>query len=136
MKPDAYMPFYWMEFWHAVEGLPDQSIVAYQRVLSNYWHQNHCVGLRDDDEFLRRICRCDRDDWQSVRDTIFDNDRFMTQDADGLWHQKRAQEEWIHASAAYEKALVRAKAGAAARWKPNKHKAKLKNASSNASSIP
>lgn len=120
MKPDAYMPFYWMEFWHAVEGLSDQSIVAYQRVLSNYWHQNHCAGLRDDDEFLRRICRCDRDDWKSIRETIFDNDRFMTQDADGLWHQKRAHEEWIAASKKYQTAMARAHAGAVARWGSSK----------------
>jgi uncharacterized protein YdaU (DUF1376 family) len=117
MKPDAYMPVYWNEFWMAVEGLPDSIIVAYQRCFSYYYHHNHCRGLPDDNEFLRKLCRCDKSDWEYVRGTIFNNDRFFTQDRDGLWHQKRTEQEWNKSKEKYEKAVTRAKAGARGRWK-------------------
>lgn len=99
------MPFYWPDFWHAVEGFSDSAIVAYQRALSHYWHHNHCRGLQDDDEFLRRLCRIEKSEWQKIKQIVFDNDKFFTMDGDGLWHQKRAQEEWIKSSAKYDAAV-------------------------------
>ena len=117
MKPDAYMRFYWNEFWSAVEGQSDQTIIAYLRAISHYYHHNHCVGLKDDSEFLRKLCRVDKAEWGEVCAIIFDNDRFFTQDANGLWQQKRAQEEWLKSVEHYDKAIKRAKLGAKARWK-------------------
>jgi uncharacterized protein YdaU (DUF1376 family) len=116
MKPDQFMRWDWNEFWHAVEGLPDHVIVGYQRALGYYYQHNHCTGLRNDDEFLRKLCRIDREFWPDARAIIFDNDKFFFLDEDGLWHQKRAEEEWVIAVKDHERAVNRGKAGAKGRW--------------------
>ena len=117
MKPDAYMPVYWGEFWMAVNGQPDFIIVSYMRALSHYWHHNHCKGLRNDDEFLRKLCQSERDNWPESKSFIFDNEKCFTLDADGVWQQGRAQKEWQKSVIALEKATNRGKMGAIARWK-------------------
>lgn len=120
MKPDAFMRMYWNEFWQAVQGLDNDTIVAYERAFTFYYHHSHCAGLRDDDEYLRRLCQSDKSKWQEIRDVVFDNDKFMTQDANGLWHQKRTEEEWNKAVENYATAVKRANTGAKERWKNHK----------------
>jgi uncharacterized protein YdaU (DUF1376 family) len=111
MKPDAYMPMYWAEFWAAVDGQPDNIILGYERAMSHYWQHNHCAGLRDDSEFLRRLCRIEREDWEAAMAIIFDNDKFFTLGEDNLWHQKRCRQEWDWAIEKYNKAVENGKLG-------------------------
>lgn len=88
------MPVYWPEFWQAVEGLNATVTVAYLRVLSYYWHHNACRGLINDDVFLRSLCRVDREEWDSVKQFIFNNGENFFRQESGLWHQKRCREEY------------------------------------------
>lgn len=106
------MRMYWNEFWAAVEGQSNDVIVAYQRAMSYQYHHNHGKSLKDDDEFLRRICRTEKSEWHEVRDVIFSNDKFFIQDEDGDWYQKRVLEEWQNAEIDYSKAV----AGGKKRW--------------------
>ena len=115
MRPDSFMPFYWADFWEAVEGLPSDTIVGYQRALSHYWGHAHCKGLRDNDEFLRRLCRIDKLEWSEAKRVIFDNAKFFTMGEDGLWHQKRASQEWEKSLALYQAKLRQTAAATAAR---------------------
>ena len=131
MKPDAYIPLYGDELNSAVKGYPSFVKWAYWTAIWFYWSHNHCKGLTDDDNFLRGICELDKDEWQTARDIIFDNDHFFTQDANGLWHQKRAQEEWSKSLAKYNKQVAKSKKGAKARWTPPPRR----NATGNATGI-
>lgn len=116
MKPDSYMPFDGNKFFEAVAGFPDDTSMAYLKLCWHYWHHLHARGLPDDAEYLRRAAQVDRGDWNRVRDSLFDNDKYFTQDADGLWHQKFTEELWKDAEAAYRLAVKRGRAGADARW--------------------
>ena len=90
-----YIPFSGVEFLAAVEGQEDYIIVAYIRLISYYWHHNHCEGLRNDSEFLRKICRIDKAYWEHAQTIICDNQHFFHLDTQtDLWHQKRCQKEW------------------------------------------
>lgn len=113
MRPDQYMRWNWNEFWPAVEGLADHVIIGYQRALSYYYQHNHCHGLKNDDEFLRKLCRIDKDQWPDARDLIFDNDKFFLLGQDDLWHQKRASDDYKQAEKDYKNAVNRGKS----RWK-------------------
>jgi uncharacterized protein YdaU (DUF1376 family) len=112
MKPDAYMPMFWNEFWQAVEGLDDRIIVAYLRALSHYWHHTNAGGIDDDDDKLRRLCRQDKDDWPVVRIAIFSRGGFFHLDH-GRWHSKRAKEEWNKSQMRYDSSVN----GGKNRWK-------------------
>lgn len=115
MKPDVYFPFYAIQFWQAVEGLPDFVITGYLRAITYYWCNTHCSGLRDERDFLRRVCRVDPENWDEACAAIFDNDRFFTL-VDGQWQQRKAQELWREAESAYDKRCRRTKEATAARW--------------------
>lgn len=116
MHPDAFIPFYGNDFLQAMDGHEDKVVVAYLRAIWHYWHHTHCKGLLDDEEFLRRLCRVEREDWDHVKGVLFDNNKFFTQDADFMWHQKRAEEEWRKSVAKYDAQVKRGRAGAKARW--------------------
>ncbi len=122
MKPDAFFPFYAADFWQAVEGFAEHIVVGYLRAITHYWCHEHCEGLRDDKEYLRKVCRIERDQWDEACAIIFDNEKFFTQDATGLWQQKRALELWREQVEKYEVARTRGFAGAKARWKTTKQK--------------
>jgi uncharacterized protein YdaU (DUF1376 family) len=96
-KPDAFMPFYGNDFFQAVKGLPDSVALGYLKAIWYYWNHEHCKGLRDDREFLRKVCEIDREEWDSACQIIFDNEKMFTLGADGKWHQTRAEEEWAKA---------------------------------------
>lgn len=104
MKPDIFMPFFGPAFVQAARAHGRAVAGSYIFVLVHYWFHEHCRGLRDDDDMLRRICECDKEEWPETKDRLFDNDQFFTLGADGLWHQKRADEEW-------EKSTLRIEAG-------------------------
>ena len=119
MKPDAYMKWYWDTFWGAVIGMPDHVIVAYQRCISHYYHHNHTVGLDDNERKLREMCRAtDKPDevWEEIKGWIFDNKDFFFQDENGLWHQKRAHQEWNDAVQKYDAVVEKNKNAANKRW--------------------
>lgn len=109
MFPDQYFPLDIGAFWLAVDGLPSHVIEGYLRALTHYWQHTHCEGLRDDNEFLRKLCRIDRELWKESPDSelgacaiIFDNERFFCLEADGKWHQRRARAHWQGKVAAYQ----------------------------------
>ncbi len=120
MKPDAYMPFYWDDFWQSVKGQGNDTIVAYQRCLWHYWKHTHCAGLENDDEFLRLLSEIEITKWVRTRGILFDSGKFFSMGEDGFFHQKRAAQEYAKAVEQYENAVRRGKASANARW--NKHK--------------
>lgn len=115
MSPDLFMPLFGNEFFQAVEGLPEEVGFKYLRVCWHYWHHNHCKGLLNDEEFLRRLCRCERHEWPTVRQTIFDNEKFMTLQ-EGLWHQNRCRQEWARAIEIMENNKKRTQAANKKRW--------------------
>jgi len=117
MNPDSFMPLYGDEFFAAIEGLPENIGMGYLRAIWHYWGHTHATGLRDDPEFLRRLCRIERHDWEEARAVIFDNDKFFTLGEDGKWHQSRAASEWKKSKDAYDLKLKRATDGAKARWR-------------------
>lgn len=119
MNPDAYIKFYPGEFFAAIEGYADPFGWCYFCAIMHYWQVNHCEGLRNDDEFLRRICRCSAEDWQTIGPIIFDNNgKFFRQDesGDGLWKQKRAREEWEKAEKTIASLSAAGRAGMRKRW--------------------
>ena len=111
MNPDSFIPFYGNDFLQACEGQPDYVTVAYFRAIWHFWHHNHCAGLRDDSEFLRRLCRADKDSWPEIMEFVFDNDKQFTLNGDGLWIQTRAVSEWDKSKAKHEAAVARGKMG-------------------------
>jgi uncharacterized protein YdaU (DUF1376 family) len=116
MHPDSYMPFDGNAFFQAVEGQPSNVALGYMRLIWHYWHHLHCRGYKNDLEYLRNIARIERDDWDDTCAVLFDNSDFFTMDADGFWHQKRADEEWEIAQDKYNKQIRRTKAATKARW--------------------
>lgn len=95
--PDSHMPFYGDDFFSACEMFGDSIGFKYLRCVWFYWSHCHCDGLPDDDEMLRNLCRCELTCWARTKGMIFDNDKFFKLE-NGRWHQKRAREEWIHAT--------------------------------------
>lgn len=115
MSPDAFIPLYYRDFFEAVRGHPDFVGMGYLKAICHYWGHAHCKGLKNESEFLRRVCEVDRDNWELARSVIFDNDNFFTIGEDGLWHQKRAAVLWKEAKAAYDAKLRQTAAATAAR---------------------
>lgn len=93
MKPDAYMRFFGNDFEAATKGWSRSDRWSYLAAIWHYRSHTHCAGLPDDDDFLRRICECDPQEWQRVKGRIFDNGRFFKL-IDGKWHQNRAARDY------------------------------------------
>lgn len=89
-RASHHLPFYGNDFFQALEGYPDTLIVSYLRALWHYWHHFHCEGLPDDDEYLLRVCRCEKATWARTKGVLFDNDRFFKLES-GKWHQTRCR---------------------------------------------
>lgn len=121
MNPDSFIPFYGNDFLQACEGQPDFVIVGYFRAIWHFWHHSHCVGLKDDSEFLRRLCRIEKDHWSEAMEFIFDNEKQFTLNENGLWIQTRAVEEWNKSKERHEAAVRRGKMGG---YHAHKRKAK------------
>ena len=119
MNPDQYIPLYGNEFFQAVEGLSEQNVSRYLRILWHYWHHTHCRGLLNDDEQLRRIARCDKSEWPETKQILFDSDNFFRKE-EGLWHQGRCRETYRQKLETAQRYEARAKNAAAKRWKGNK----------------
>ena len=117
MNPDSFIPFYGNDFNQAVEGQPDYIAMGYWRAIWYYWHVTHCRGLKDDQEFLRRLIRVDKDQWKAASEFIFDNEKQFTLDGNGVWHQGRAAVEWVKSKEKYEMLSKRGTDGNKKRWK-------------------
>jgi len=115
-KPSAYLPLYGNDFFEAIAGYPDSVGMGYLRALWHYWSHTGCEGLPDDDEYLRRICCCDRSDWVRIKGIVFDN-RYHFKLEEALWHQGRCREEWRKSVEIFENRSKRGTAAAKARWR-------------------
>ena len=91
-KRSAYLLFYGNDFFEAIVGHPANVGLSYLRALWHYWNHTRCKGLPDDDDYLRRVCRCTVTDWPEVRAILFDN-RYYFKLENGLWHQARGRRE-------------------------------------------
>lgn len=89
-KPEDSMPFFGSSFFDSVEGFSEFVALGYIRLLWHYWNHTKCGGLPDDDEYLRRVCHCPREEWSRTKGILFDNDLFFCSNGNGKWHQKRA----------------------------------------------
>lgn len=100
MKIDAYMPFYGNDFFAATDGFSEIAIVGYMRAVWHYWHHTHCEGIPNDDDYMRRICRCEMQNWSRVKGLLFSGSPFFYLDGE-KWHQARASLEYAESSKTY-----------------------------------
>lgn len=103
MKPKHYMPFHFRIFFEATDSQQPDVTLSYLRAICHYWGHKCCKGLENDDETLRMICRCDTARWGRTKSFVFDNKDCFILDHNGLWQQKRAQEEWEKSLAVMER---------------------------------
>jgi len=115
MQPDSYMPLYGDDFFQAVKAHGERVGWPYLKAIWHYWKHTHCKGLKNDSELLRRICEVEKSEWPELYEIIFDNEKFFTLDADGLWHQKRAALQWQTSVHKYEGRLKQTQAATKAR---------------------
>ena len=114
-KPSAYLPFYGNDFFESIAGYPDGVGLGYLRALWHYWNLTNCEGLPDDDDYLRRVCRCDIADWARTKNIIFDN-RYYFKLENGLWHQGRCRAEFEKSKVIYQARSEAGKRAMARRW--------------------
>jgi len=114
-KPTAYFPFFGNDFFEAVAGYSDTILASYLRALWHYWHHTGCEGLRDDDNYLRRVCVPDGLNWPETKGIIFDN-RYFFRLENGLWQQHRCREEFQRSIAIGNRRSRIGAKGAQARW--------------------
>jgi uncharacterized protein YdaU (DUF1376 family) len=121
MTPDLYIPLDFRKFLEAVEGMPDSWAIGYLRALCHYWGHEHCEGLRNDSEYLRRLFRISPEDWVNAEPVFFDGDNFFYLDLENnKWHQKRMKKDWDERAALYAKRVKQTRAAALARHARNK----------------
>ena len=114
-KPDQYMPFFGNDFFAAVEGYSAVIVAAYLRAIWHYWHQMGCKGLRNDELYLRNICRVDSSEWPEVQQVLFYSGHFFKNE-NGLWQQKRAKEIYQKQMATIEANRAKTDAARNKRW--------------------
>ena len=116
MRPDNYIRFRPGDFFPAVAGQPSHIKWGYWNAIVHYRCHNHCRGLEDNDDFLRRLCEIEKDQWEHAKQIIFDNDQFFTLDENGLWHQKCAFMDYAEDLESYNRAVRRSEIGNQQRW--------------------
>ena len=120
-KPDSYMPFYGPKFEQAMKGQPHYIFSGYLQAVIYYWFHANCEGLKDNDEFLRKVCGQEKDEWPACREVLFSgDDEFFSLGTDGKWHQKFQDGLWRRQEVSYAKAVTRGRIGADARWSKDK----------------
>lgn len=115
--PDSYFKFVPHDYMMAVHGQPSFIKWGYLMAISHYRCHNHCHGLEDNDEYLRRICEIERESWPVAKAVIFDNDKFFVLDHNGMWQQRRAEEDYRRDLEEYNKRKQRAVKASNIRWK-------------------
>lgn len=86
-KPILPMPFNGTRFFQATAMWSDDIQLKYVRALWFYWNDTKATGIPNDDDGLRRLCRCDVKDWMRIKGMVFDNNLFFKLEDDGKWHQ-------------------------------------------------
>ena len=114
-SPDTYLKFHGDEYFRAVAGYSDQVQLGYLKALWYYRSHNHCKGLENNSEYLRRICEIDKEHWPESEKVIFGSE-FFSLDENGLWQQIRAQIDYAEDCEKLNKFIRRGKSGATARW--------------------
>jgi uncharacterized protein YdaU (DUF1376 family) len=114
-KPSAYLPLYGNDFFEAISGYEDAVGMGYLRALWHYWSHTGCAGLPDNDEYLRRVCGCERGDWARTRGIIFD-DQYLFRLENGAWHQPRCRKEWAKSKEVFDQRSAVGQAAARKRW--------------------
>ena len=114
-KPSAYLPLYGNDFFEAISGYEDAVGMGYLRALWHYWSHTGCAGLPDNDEYLRRVCCCERSEWARTRAIVFD-DRYHFRLEAGVWQQPRCREEWRKSQEIFARRSKHGSAAAKKRW--------------------
>lgn len=109
-KPDEWMPLHVRKYLGDTTHLTRDQHGAYFLLLMAYWMRGG--PLPDDDSKLAAICKATKAEWKRLRAVLAE---FFTI-ADGVWSQKRADEELATARSIMAAKSEAGKAGAAARW--------------------
>jgi len=113
------MKFDGNQYFRAVAGKPDCVQVGYLKAIWYYWNHNHCKGLENDSEFLRKVCEIDQSDWEKSMPVIFGSE-FFTLDSDNLWQQYRTQLDFLEAEKKLKCYVERSRKALNERWKKRK----------------
>jgi uncharacterized protein YdaU (DUF1376 family) len=108
-RPDLWMPLYIGDYLSDTMHLSRDEHGAYMLLLMAYWRNGG--PLADDDSRLRHVCKASTKEWAKLRPVLAP---FFTI-ADGLWTQKRAQEELDAAAANVERQAARTRAATEAK---------------------
>lgn len=96
-KTDIWMPLYIADYLADTQHLTRDEHGAYLLLMMAYWRTG--TALPDDDKRLAAICKASPKEWKELRPTLAE---FFTV-GDGVWHQKRIEEEYAKAMAFYAK---------------------------------
>lgn len=109
-RANAWMPMYWGDYLRDTGHLDAQEHGAYLMLIAHYW----CNGRPppDDDRVLCKIARVTPTVWKRIRPTLSN----FFEINHGTWGHLRVERELTAALDRKESAVIRAKAGAAARW--------------------
>jgi uncharacterized protein YdaU (DUF1376 family) len=127
-KNDAWMAFYTADYLKDTTRLTTLAHGAYILLLIEYWNTG---PLLDNDEDLAAITRMPLKDWLKMRPTLARLPFFNV--ADGIWRQKRADEEIAKREGISQERSGAGKAGAEKRW--GKQRAKQTDGNSIANAI-
>lgn len=116
MRPDSYIRFEPGPYFAAVEGHSSDIKWGYWKAIAYYRCHNHCRGLENNDDFLRRLCEIDKDKWEHAKSIIFGGGEFFSMDENGLWHQKKAEMDWMEDVQSYEMRVRRSESANKKRW--------------------
>lgn len=125
VKADIWMPLYIGDYLADTSDLTAEQSGCYLHWLMHYWRNG---PLPDSIEGLTRIGRLFGPDASSIAQALLK--RFFSQSGDGLWHQKRIDEELEGWKAKKQKAKEKAEKAAARRWKEDATSIPPSNASS------
>lgn len=114
MHPDKFIKYRPMDFEMAAKGHPAFVKWGYIVALCYYRCHNHCKGLEDDDEFLRKICEIEKEDWIKSKPIIFGG--YFQLDTNGLWQHAIAFEDYKEDCDTYEKAVLKGRFANSMRW--------------------
>jgi len=59
-SPNLFMPFWGNDFFESISGYNSDVGLGYLRAVWHYWHKTECNGLKNDDDYLRRVCCFDK----------------------------------------------------------------------------
>lgn len=90
-KPNAWMPLYIADYLADTQHLTRDEHGAYLLLIMAYWRNGG--PLPDDDKRMAAIVKATRKEWDELRQVLAE----FFEIADGMWHQKRLDEELAEA---------------------------------------